>query len=218
MLKLHGFAVSNYFNMVRMALAIKGADYEVVTVFPNQNPDWLSLSPMGKVPCLETERGTLSETAVILEYLDETLPGPKLLPEDAFERAQMRQMMQFIKLYIELPARRLFPGVFFGGVNTAQTKDEVKPVLEKGARAVAQLATFKPYFMGETWSAADCMAMYALDLAAAVATKEYQWDLLDDIPGSKAALAMLAAHPVAQAIDAEKNEQMAKFLAFRSQK
>ncbi len=215
MLKLHGFAASNYFNMVRMALAIKGAECEIVTVFPSQDQSWLALSPMGKVPCLETEHGTMCETAVILEYLDETLPGPKLMPADAFERAQVRQMMQFIKLYIELPARRLFPGVFFGGTNQTHTLEEVKAVLEKGVCAVTQLAAFKPYFMGETWSAADCMAMYALDLAAAVATKEYQWDLLADIPGSKAALAMLSEHPAAQVIDAEKRVVMAEFLALR---
>ncbi len=215
MLKLHGFAASNYFNMVRMALEIKGAEYAMVKVYPSQDTSWLNLSPMGKVPCLETEHGTLSETIVILEYLDETLPGPRLIAEDAFARAQMRQMMQCIKLYIELPARRLFPGVFFGGANQQHTLDEVKVVLEKGVRAVAQLSLFKPYFMGDKWSAADCMALYALDLAAAVATKEYQWDLLADIPGSKAALAMLAEHPAAQMIEADKRIAMAEFLAFR---
>lgn len=215
MLKLHGFAVSNYFNMVRRALEAKGLEYEVVQRFPSQDADWLELSPLGKVPCLETERGSLSETIVILEYLDEAYPEHPLIPGDAFERAQIRQVMQVIKLYIELPARRLFPGVFFGGQNAELTIEEVRPVLEKGARALRQLCRLDPYLMGDSPTAADYMLMYSLDLAAAVAHKVYQWDLLADIPGSAQLLQRLGEDPVAERIDAEKNEQMAAFIAAR---
>ena len=84
MLKLHGFAVSNYFNMVRIALETKGIPYEVVQRFPSQDEDWLSLSPIGKVPCLETPDGTLAETIVILEYLDESFPDKPLIPGTPF--------------------------------------------------------------------------------------------------------------------------------------
>jgi len=212
-LKLYGFAVSNYFNMVRMALAAKGIEYEEVTLFPSQDEDWLAKSPMGKVPCLETPEGSLAETAVIIEYLDEAYPGHPLLPGNAFERARIRQMMHVLEKYIELPARRLFPGVFFGGQNAELTVEEVKPVLEKGARSVASLATMNPYLMGESPTAADYMAMYSLDLAAAVAKSVYEWDLLADIPGSAELLARLADNPNAQRFDQEKQAQMAAFLS-----
>ena len=52
MLKLHGFAVSNYFNMVRMALMEKGAPFEIIETYPRQEAAFLSRSPVGKVPCL----------------------------------------------------------------------------------------------------------------------------------------------------------------------
>lgn len=218
MLKLYGFSVSNYYNMVRMALAAKGLDYEVVKTFPSQNEDWLNLSPMGKVPCLQTPEGAIAETAVILEYLDDAYPAKPLLPASPFERAKVRQMMHAIELYIELPARRLYPGVFFGGSNAEHTVEEVRPVLEKGVRTINALARFNPYLMGDQPTAADYMAMYSLDLAQAVARKVYQWDLLADIPGAKELLEKLNSGAAAQAINAEKQQEMAAFIAARSSK
>ncbi len=215
MLKLYGFAVSNYYNMVRMALAAKGIEYEAVKTFPSQNEDWLNVSPMGKVPCLQTEHGSIAETAVILDYLEDAYPEQPLLPADPFERARVRQMMHIIEKYIELPARRLYPGVFFGGTNAEHTIEEVKPVLEKGVRSINALAKFAPYLMGDKPTAADYMAMYTLDLAAAIAGKVYQWDLLAAMPGSKELLELLNQDPDAQTIAAEKNAQMAEFLAAR---
>jgi len=212
-LKLYGFAVSNYFNMVRMALDAKGLDYETVVSMPSQEDDWLQKSPLGKVPVLETDDGCLSETLVILDYLEDAYPENPLFPADPFAKAQVRQMLQVLKLYIELPARRLFPGVFFGGKNPELTIEEVRPVLEKGARAVKQLGAFKPYLMGEQVTAADFVAMYSLDLAAGVAAKTYQWDLLADIPGAAELLERLGSGECAQRIAAEKNAQMAAFLS-----
>lgn len=215
MLKLHGFAVSNYFNMVRIALETKGIPYEVVQRFPSQDEDWLSLSPIGKVPCLETPEGTLAETIVILEYLDDSFPDKPLIPGTPFEKGLTRQLMQMIKLYIELPARRLYPGVFFGGKNSDAVVEEVKPVLEKGVRALNVLGRFDPYLMGTEPTAADFMLMYSLDLATAVARKTYDWDMLADIKGSKALLDRLNEDPIAQRIEKEKQAQMAEFLSMR---
>ena len=83
MLKLHGFAVSNYYNMVKLALLEKGLPFEEVLFVPNQTPQALAISPRGKVPVLETEHGFLSETTVILDYIEQTQGGKPLLPADA---------------------------------------------------------------------------------------------------------------------------------------
>ena len=66
MIKLYGFTVSNYFNMVKMALLEKGIEFDFVDTMPSQENDYLAKSPMGKVPCIETEHGFLSETSVIM--------------------------------------------------------------------------------------------------------------------------------------------------------
>jgi len=145
MLKLHGFAVSNYFNMVRMVLAAKGIDYELVQTFPSQDENWLSMSPMGKVPCLETEHGALAETAVIIEYLEDMFPERPLLPGDPFARARVRQMMHTLELYIELPARRLFPGVFFAVKITSSPSKKLNRYSRKASAASTHSAS-SPHF------------------------------------------------------------------------
>jgi hypothetical protein len=62
MLTLYGFDVSNYFNMIKLALAIKGIEYKTVILYPNQSDDYLTKSPMGKVATLESEQDVLTET------------------------------------------------------------------------------------------------------------------------------------------------------------
>src|SRR5262245_20232855 len=113
MLQLHGFPLSNYFNMVKAALLEKGIEFEHVPTRPSQDAQYLAKSPMGKVPCIGTEQGFLSETQVICQYLEELQPEPALLPRSAFERAKVRELMHELELYIELPARTCYGQVFF---------------------------------------------------------------------------------------------------------
>lgn len=96
MTKLHGFAVSNYYNMVKFALLEKGAKFEEVAAMPSQENDYKAESPMGKVPCLETDKGFLSETNVILEYIEASHASPALLPADAFAAAKVREVMKVV--------------------------------------------------------------------------------------------------------------------------
>jgi glutathione S-transferase len=58
-------------------------------------PDWfLACSPLGKTPVLLVDDEPIFESAVICEYLDETL-APRLHPQDALERARHRAWMEF---------------------------------------------------------------------------------------------------------------------------
>ena len=114
MIKLYGMPLSNYYNMIKCVLIEKGMEFEEVLVKPNQEVEYLSKSPMGKVPCIETSQGFLSETAVILNYLDALGEGPSFYPADAFERAKVEELIHGMELYIELQARRLYGEVFFG--------------------------------------------------------------------------------------------------------
>jgi glutathione S-transferase len=75
---------------VRLALAEKAVAYETVEVDLRNRPDWLyELNPSGKVPVLD-DGFVLPESAVIMEYLDERVPSPPLLPAGREERAQAR--------------------------------------------------------------------------------------------------------------------------------
>lgn len=191
MLTLYGFDVSNYFNMIKLALDIKGIDYKTVILYPNQTPEYLSKSPMGKVPALETEQGILTETNVILEYLDEAYPDTPLYPGNTFEKAKIKELVKMAELYLELPARRCHSEAFFGQKVDELTKKEVKRALCKGIEGMARCAQFSPYLTGEQLTAADIVFLYSADLAAAVAGKLFAIDLLEMAPGAKQLMATL---------------------------
>ncbi|WP_293747581.1 glutathione S-transferase [uncultured Paraglaciecola sp.] len=191
MLTLYGFAVSNYFNMIKLALAIKEVEYKTVVLYPNQTAEYLGKSPMGKVPALETEQGVLIETNVILEYLDDAYPDKPLYPGNAFEKAKIRELVKMAELYLELPARRCHPEVFFGQKVDDLTKKEVKRALCKGIEGLARCAHFSPYLAGEQLTAADIVFLYSADLAAVVADTLFNIDLFDMAPGAKQLMATL---------------------------
>ena len=200
MLKLYGFDVSNYFNMIKLALYHKGLDYEVEIVYPNQEPEFLAKSPMGKVPALETDDGIIVETNIILEYLDAKYPDKPLYPSDPFAQARVKELVKFIELYIELPARRCHPEAFFGGKVSDETRKDVKRALYRGTTGLNRLASFSPYVAGEEFSAADIMFLYSVDLASSVAKKLYDIDLLEGSNGAKALMAKLNKLPEVQQI------------------
>ena len=203
MLKLYGFDVSNYYNMIKLAMALKGIEYEAVITYPNQTPEYLSVCPTGKVPALVTENGVLIETNVILEYLDAQYPQCPLYPQDSFERAKVKELAKMIELYLELPARRCHFEAFWGVPVHEQTKKEVKRALFNGAQSLARAAAFKPYVAGDYFSAADIMLLYSMDLASSVAKKLFDVDLFAHLPGSAELLNKLRLMPEAQKIAAD---------------
>ena len=216
MLRLHGFAVSNYFNMAKLALLEKGVDFEINTVRGSQDAEFLAMSPRGKVPCLETEQGFISETNVILEYIEETQGGKSLLPSDPFARASVRALAKEIELYIELPARSCYPEVFFGGKVEQNVKDKAKAELQAGVAALRRHGSFSPYVAGSEMTIADILFLFSIDLAQVVAKKLFGINLLGDWPEAQALLELLSQNPNVQRIEADKKAEMAAFIAAMS--
>jgi len=190
-IKLYGMPLSNYYNMVKAVLIEKGMDFEEILVKPNQEVDYLLKSPMGKVPCIETEYGFLSETGVIIDYLDGLNQGPSFYPADAFAKAKVQELIRYLELYIELPARRLFGEVFFDRPATDEEKIAVKALLEKGFAALEKLASFDPYLAGSDISYADFYFRYSVSLATIVCKKALDWDAFNEVPNIKDLLALM---------------------------
>jgi glutathione S-transferase len=92
--KLIDAARCPYCARVRIALAEKGVDHEVVAVDLSDRPQWLiELNPpSGRVPVLD-DGFVLPESEVIMVYLDERYPEPSLLPADPGERARARLLV-----------------------------------------------------------------------------------------------------------------------------
>ena len=148
MLKLHGFAVSNYTNMVHLALLEKGIPFEYAQTYPDQSPGVLAQSPRGKVPYLDTPEGFINETNVILEYLEDLGTGAPLLPSNPFQRALVRSLMKEIELYVELPARTCYAEAIFGGKVPDPIKDKARDELTAGIATLGRHAKFSPYIAG----------------------------------------------------------------------
>jgi glutathione S-transferase len=73
-----------YVQRAVIALAEKGVLFERVYIDLANEPNWfLAISPFGKVPLLQVDDGVIFESAVILEYLEETQGNP--LSRDAID-------------------------------------------------------------------------------------------------------------------------------------
>ncbi|MGA5588326.1 glutathione S-transferase [Pseudomonas siliginis] len=218
MFKLYGFAVSNYYNMVKLALLEKGLPFEEVTFYPTQTPDSLAISPRGKVPVLGVDAGYINETAIILEYLEQSQKGTPLLPNDPFERAQVLAIAKEIELYIELPGRACYGEAFFGMTLPEAIKEKTRTELLLGFAALGRHGQFAPYVAGDSLSIADLYFLYSVPLACAVGQKLFGVDLLAEMPQAKALLERLEQNPHVQKIAADKDAAMPAFLAMISAK
>ncbi|KAA0978125.1 glutathione S-transferase family protein [Pseudomonas sp. ANT_H12B] len=218
MLKLYGFSVSNYYNMVQLALLEKGLPFEEVLFYPSPSPEAFVISPRGKVPVLGVEQGFVNETSVILEYLEQSQKGTPLLPSDPFERSQVLALAKEIELYIELPGRACYGEAFFGMTVPDAIKDKTKAELLLGFASLNRHGKFAPYVAGDSLSIADLYFLYSVPLACAVAQKLFDLDLLAQMPAARALLERLEQNPNVQRIAADKDAAMPAFLAMVASK
>src|SRR4051794_25978516 len=94
-LRLISHKLCPYVQRAVIALTEKGVAFERVDIDLANKPDWfLAISPLGKTPVLQVGGTAIFESAVILEYLDETQPAP-LHPADPLKRAEHRGWMEF---------------------------------------------------------------------------------------------------------------------------
>ena len=84
-----------YVQRAVIALKEKGVDFERIDIDLRQKPDWfLAISPLGKVPVLKVGDDVIFESAVIAEFLEDTVE-PALHPADAIKRADHRAWIEF---------------------------------------------------------------------------------------------------------------------------
>lgn len=213
MITLYGSPVSNCYNTVLASLHYKGLAVEEQHGGGSRDPAFLQHSPMGKIPYIVHGEHSISETSVILEYLDEVFSGPALFPGGALQRARQRQLMKFVELYVESPARRLFPGVFWYQSNPQLHIDEARPIMERGLEAITRLLR-NPYFSAQPSACATGFYCYfSLNLAALVTRKEYDWDLFLNFPAIRAYLESLDGLAYMRDIVAQRDDAMVSYLA-----
>ena len=210
MLTLCGFSASNYYNKVKLALLEKNLGFQEEQVWVGQCD--LAATPLGKVPYLKTEHGTLCESQVILDYVEAAHPQPALVPADPFGAAKVRELITFLELHLELVARNLYGEAFFGGKVSDSTKEKVGQQLEKNIAAFAKLAKFAPYVGGDRFTLADCAAIVHLPLVSGATKIIYGRDFLAELP-VRDYLKKMGERPHVQRVNADRKTSTELMLA-----
>lgn len=166
-MKLYANEISSATSRVRIALAMKGVQVEMVTVgilgdgAENRQADYLGINPQGLVPALQTDEGELlTQSLAIVEYLDERFPLPPLLPKDGAGRAFSRSIALAIasEIHALVPPRvaahlARLPGMGATGVVAWNRHWIVEGLTAVEARLAARRTG--PYVAGNTPTIAD---------------------------------------------------------------
>jgi glutathione S-transferase len=204
-IQLIGVSLSNYYNVVKLALLEKGIPFEEVHKPPSKDEDYLAISPMGKIPCIKTEDGYLSETLAILTYLERLQPEPGLLPNDPAEAGRAMQIFQFIDHYIDPCGRNVLGMAMFGQpVDEAKVAEQYQK-LEFAARALEQVAQFDPFIAGPNLTWADLNAAVTISYVGKVTHMLSQKNPLTEIEGIRDYFARLATRPHFQKVYADRD-------------
>jgi RNA polymerase-associated protein len=147
-LTLYDAARCPYCARVRIVLAEKSISYETVAVDLDDRSRWIyDLNPSGRVPVLDDDGRVLPESRVIMEYLEDRVPEPPLLPGDPMGRARVRLLIERF-------------GETIGDAYYAVRRDGWSPAAGEALSAALdgldRLLAQQPYLSGPHYGLADC--------------------------------------------------------------
>ncbi len=149
-LKLISHKLCPYVQRAVISLNEKGVAFERIDIDLANKPVWfLAISPLGKTPVLQVGDTAIFESAVILEYLEETQPKP-LHPADALARAEHRGWIEFGSAVLNDIAG------FYAAPDQATFNAKVSQLEQRFARLETRIAA-TPWFDGESFSLVDAV-------------------------------------------------------------
>jgi maleylpyruvate isomerase len=184
-MKLYNYWRSSASWRVRIALAWKNVAYEYVAVNiapaveAQKDPTYRELNPMAQVPTLVLDDGRqLAQSIAILEYLEETVPRPSLLPADPYLRARARQLAELVNAGIQ-PFQNL-PTIARVKEAGIDAKEFVRHYISRGLDALeaSAAATAGVFLVGDAPSFADVCLVPQLNAARRFDLDVARWPLL----------------------------------------
>lgn len=140
-----------YSHQVRIVLAEKGVNFEVVEVNDDNIPEDLrDLNPYGSVPTLIDRDLVLYEANIIMEYLDERFPHPPLMPVYPVTRGRSRLMIHRIQKEWYTQFELIVNG-------TEAKAKKARKQLQESIMALSPVFAASDYFMSEEFSLVDCV-------------------------------------------------------------
>ena len=147
-MSLYSDATDPACHAVRLVLAEKAINVEIMDVTPGNRPEDLNaLNPYDTVLTLADRDLVLYEPQIIMEYLDERFPHPPLMPVDPVSRANNRLYRYRVERDIYSVMKRLD-----GGGSVAAERKALRDHLT----AIAPVFSQKKFFMSDDFSLADC--------------------------------------------------------------
>lgn len=138
-------------HRIRVVLAEKGINHEIVDVEENDFPQELAqLNPYKCAPTLVDRDLVLYDTHVIIEYLDERFPHPPLLPVDPVGRANLKMIMARIRRDWD-PIMQKLHG------KTDKQSIKIRKDFREDLVAISPIFSQKPFFMSDELSMIDCI-------------------------------------------------------------
>ncbi|SAK84864.1 maleylacetoacetate isomerase [Caballeronia arationis] len=162
-LKLHGFFNSSASYRVRIALGLKGLDWEHAGVNirtgAQNGADYKALNPAGLVPTLEHGSVHITQSLAIIDYLERLRPRPQLVPADGPERTRVLEIASLIACDIH-PLNNLRVLKYLTGpleLSDAQKNQWYLNWIKQGFDALeAWLPAQGGFCVGDTPTLADC--------------------------------------------------------------
>jgi glutathione S-transferase len=147
-LTLYDAARCPYCARVRIVLAEKAVSYETVDVDLDERPAWIyDLNATGRVPVLDDDGLVLAESRVLMEYIEERLPEPRLLPLDSAGRARTRLLLERFDENI---------GDAYYALRRERSARPARDALDAALAALDEVLARQPYLSGEEYGLADC--------------------------------------------------------------
>ncbi|MGL4320508.1 MAG: glutathione S-transferase family protein [Paracoccaceae bacterium] len=178
MIRLYHFPLSPFCRKVRLVLAEKKLDVELVEErYWEPSPEFIRRNPAGKVPVLKIDARMLSESQAICEYLDESVPQPPLMPRDVEGRYEVRRLCAWFddKFQSEVTSKLLHERV--NKKVMGQGYPDSKNVKAGSQRIKGHIDYMTQLLDERRWLAGDVMTLADLTAAAHLSCLDYISDV-----------------------------------------